>query len=374
MATQRIGLIINPIAGMGGSVGLKGTDGELAAVAKKLGAVPIAVTRAGIALSQLSDIKDQITVLTCSGEMGEESARSADIEATIVANVADEATTPADTASAAERILQHDPALLLFVGGDGTARDIFEAVGDRLPILGVPAGVKMHSAVFAATARAAGEVARQYLLHANRNSMLHEAEIVDREGADNSLHIFGIARVPQLSFLVPGAKAVQPVSQQARLEGAIHRVARMVSDQRVSLIGPGSTMQALKQELGFSGTALGVDAVQDGQCIACDLNEERILQLIEGRDARIVVSIVGGQGYLFGRGNQQLSSRVIRAIGTDNIVVVSTQDKLTAIPGQQLLVDTGDEDLDRNLAGYRQVVVGNARTTMMPVKIAADFE
>jgi predicted polyphosphate/ATP-dependent NAD kinase len=371
MANKRIGLIVNPIAGMGGSVGLKGTDGDLAATAIKLGALPIAGSRTVTALSQLADIKDQLTVLTCSDEMGEEAARSAGIDATIVATVANAATASADTVSATEQILQHDPELLLFVGGDGTARDVFGVVGDRLPVLGVPAGVKMHSAVFAATARAAGEVARRFLVHPHRNSLLHAAEIVDRDGGDKSLHIYGMARVPRLSFLVPGAKAVERISEQAGLAGAIRRVAEIVADARISLIGPGSTMQALKQQLGFSGTVLGVDAVTGGHCIASDLSEQRILELIEGQDTRIVVTVVGGQGYLFGRGNQQLSPRVIRATGSGNILVVASLQKLTAIPGQQLLVDTGDEDLDRELAGYRQVIVGNSKTVMMPVKIAS---
>jgi predicted polyphosphate/ATP-dependent NAD kinase len=371
MASKRIGLIVNPIAGMGGSVGLKGTDGDLAAAAIKLGALPIAGSRAVTALSQLADIKDQITVLTCSGEMGEDAARRAGIDATIVASVSNAATANADTVSAAERILQHDPELMLFVGGDGTARDVFGVVGDRLPVLGVPSGVKMHSAVFAATARAAGEVARRFLVHAHRISLLHAAEVVDRQGDDNSLQIYGIARVPRLNFLVPGAKAVERVSERAGLAGAIRRVADIVADARISLIGPGSTMQALKQQLGFSGTVLGVDAVTGGHCIASDLSEQRILELIEGHDARIVVTVVGGQGYLFGRGNQQLGPRVIRATGTGNILVVASLQKLTAIPGQQLLVDTGDEDLDRELAGYRQVMVGNRKTVMMPGKIAS---
>ena len=229
----------------------------------------------------------------------------------------------------------------------------------------------MHSAVFAATARAAGEVARRFLVHAHRNSLLHAAEVVDRQGDDNSLQIYGIARVPRLNFLVPGAKAVERISERAGLAGAIRRVANIVADARISLIGPGSTMQALKQQLGFSGTVLGVDAVTGGHCIASDLSEQRILELIEGQDARIVVTVVGGQGYLFGRGNQQLGPRVIRAAGTGNILVVASLQKLTAIPGQQLLVDTGDEDLDRELAGYRQVMVGNRKTVMMPVKIAS---
>jgi predicted polyphosphate/ATP-dependent NAD kinase len=370
MARQRIGLIINPIAGMGGSVGLKGTDGQLAATAKELGAGPIAATRASVALSQLADLQDRVTIFTCSGDMGETVAREVGLETTVVATAAESATTADDTVNAAAEILKHDPELLLFAGGDGTARDVQAVVDDRVAVLGVPSGVKMHSAVFAATARAAGDVARRYLLHADRKSLLQNAEIVDREDNGGSIRIYGIARVPRLSFLVPGVKAAESGSEASKLEGAVRRVAETVSDERISLIGPGSTMQVLKSQLGFEGTALGVDAVCNGHCIANDLNEQGILELIAKKPARIVVTVIGGQGFLFGRGNQQLSPRVIRAVGSENITVVSSLEKLLAIPGQQLLVDSGDEELDQELTGHRQVIVSRSMTVVMPVRTA----
>jgi predicted polyphosphate/ATP-dependent NAD kinase len=154
----------------------------------------------------------------------------------------------------------------------------------------------------------------------------------------------------------------------AALDGAINRSRETIEDERVSLIGPGSTMQALKRKLGFEGTPLGVDAAKDGRCLATDVGEEEILELIKDRPARIVLSIVGGQGFLFGRGNQQLSARVIREVGIDNIVVVSSLEKLTALPGNCLLVDTGDENLDDDLAGYVKILVSSMRTVMMQVR------
>lgn len=374
--THRLGLIINPIAGMGGSVGLKGTDGDLVGKAQALGAPPIAAPRAVTALTQLTELRKELLVLTCSGDMGATAAETAGLKSKIVSTVGSAETTAEDTRAAANAILAHRPALFLFVGGDGTARDVSEVVGKSVPILGVPSGVKMHSAVFAATARAAGEVAHRYLLADDREMLLREGEIMDREtlstGGENlSPKLFGMVRTPQVTFLVPGAKSSSPVTERAALAGAIRRASETTNDECVSLIGPGSTMQALKRQLGFEGTPLGVDAVIDGRCLAKDVNEQGILELIGNRPARIVVSVIGGQGFLFGRGNQQLSARVIRAVGTDNIVIVSSLEKLTTLFGNCLLVDTGDEDLDNSLAGHMPVIVSGIRIVMMPVRTAS---
>jgi predicted polyphosphate/ATP-dependent NAD kinase len=305
--------------------------------------------------------------------MGATVAHDAGLRRKILHRIDHAPTTSNDTKVAASHILGAQPALLLFVGGDGTARDLLQVVGRDVPILGVPSGVKMHSAIFAATARAAGEVARRYLLADDREALLGDAEIMDRvmlNSGENVLspELYGLVRTPRLTFLVPGAKASIPVSVSAALAGAVRRACELIADERISLIGPGSTMQALKRRLGFEGTPLSVDAVKNGRCLAQDVNEQGILGLIAGQPARIVVSVVGGQGFLFGRGNQQLSARVIREVGLDNIVVLSSLEKLSALTDHYLLVDTGDEELDKELAGHIAVVVSSARTVMMPVR------
>ena len=372
MSAYRLGLIINPIAGMGGSVGLRGTDGELAAKAMSLGAVAVAEGRAMAALSQLGALGKRLRVLTCSGTMGANVVRRCGIGVSILHPVVDGATGPQDSRAAAQAIVERNPDLLLFVGGDGTARDLLPMVGTSTPMLGVPSGVKMHSAVFAATARAAGEVARHFLVAADRESMLRDAEVMDREftshtAAAPSPRLYGIVQTPSLSFLVPGAKLASRVTDDAALAGAARRLAASLQDERISLLGPGSTMQSVKRACGFNGTALGVDAVTEGRSLALDVNEAEILDLIAGRPARIVVGVVGGQGFLFGRGNQQFSGPVIRRVGMENLIVLASMEKLAALPGQRLLVDTGDEDLDRLLSGYIRVSVGQARTVLMPV-------
>jgi len=374
--TKQLGLIVNPIAGMGGSVGLKGTDGELAEKARAMGATPVAEFRAIAALSQLASLCPDVEVLTCPGSMGASAAEKACLSTRIVCDNAGAVTSSGDTRSAAQAILEHGPELMLFVGGDGTARDIHEVVDRKLPVLGVPSGVKMHSAVFAATARAAGEVAARYLRAADPESLLSDVEILDRVESTEPAHdlspeLFGVFRTPRFGFLVPGAKAARPAAEPLALRSAIDRVAKSLCDDRVSLIGPGSTMQLLASNLGFEGTLLGVDATRNGKLLASDLDERRILDLIEGESARIVVSIVGGQGFLFGRGNQQLSASVISQVGQGDIIIVSSLEKLAGLPGDCLLVDTGDEAVDDMLAGYLPVIVSNAKTVMMPVKSAS---
>ena len=374
--TRQLGLIINPIAGMGGSVGLKGTDGDLAGRAKAMGATPVAAARAAAALSQLASLCPDVEVLTCPGAMGADVTRGIGLASEIVCDTRASETSDEDTKAAARAILAASPELLLFVGGDGTARDIHDVVDGNLPVLGVPSGVKMHSAVFAATARAAGEVAARYLRADDPESLLAEVEILDRTDAlgnsqDLSPILFGVVKVPRLGFLVPGAKASRPVAEPMALAAALDRAVAMLHDERITLIGPGSTMQILAMQLGFYGTLLGVDAARNGELLASDLDERRILDLIANQPARIVMSIVGGQGFLFGRGNQQLSPEVISQVGVENIVIVSSLEKLAGLPGNCLLVDTGDECVDAMLAGYLPVIVSDARTVMMPVKNAS---
>ncbi len=374
MRRQKLGLIINPVAGVGGRVGLKGSDGALAGKAKSMGAIPIAEARARVAMLQFAAACPDAEVLTAPGPMGAAVAEHAGLESRVVSTLSRPETSAADTRAAAREIVAEGAALLLFVGGDGTARDVYKVVGRELPVLGVPSGVKMHSALFAASARAAGDVAARYLCATDRNELLADAEILDRADVSApgcSPELFGVVRTPRSGFLVPAAKNSRPNAEPLALAAAVNRVATMLSDDRLTLIGPGSTMQSLMAQLRSAGTLLGIDATRNGRLLANDLSEGDILDLMAGKPARIVVSVVGGQGFLFGRGNQQLSPTVISKVGVRNIVIVSSLEKLTGLPGNCLLVDTGDEVVDAELAGYLPVIVSEARTVIMPVKSGA---
>jgi predicted polyphosphate/ATP-dependent NAD kinase len=372
--TRTIGLVVNPIAGMGGRVGLKGTDGRLAATASEAGAVASACPRASVAIEMLRPLGKELRILSCEGDMGARAVADAGMVATIVnAPLRGDSTSAEDTKETVRRIMEHSPSLLLFAGGDGTARDLLDVVGADTPVLGIPAGVKMHSSVFAASPRAAGQVALEFLRSSNPAAMLERGDVLDRECGDaSSPELYGSLTIPRMDLLVPGAKATSRITDRASLEGALERVRDMIGDERVNLIGPGSTMQALKRSLGFAGTPLGVDAVCKDRVLGTDLGESDILALIDHAPARMVLSVVGGQGFLFGRGNQPFSPEVIRRVGLENIVVVASQEKLVSLPGGSLLVDTGDTSMDGELAGYLPVLVSARRSVMMPVRSTSD--
>lgn len=363
--TPVLGLIVNPIAGMGGRVGLKGTDGPQAVErAMSLGAKPLSPERAAFALSIVAGkLGTRLPVVTGPNEMGEAVARRAGFSPEIIGNAGRDRTTPEDTRRIARALLDRNVDLLLFAGGDGTARDICAAIGLNLPALGIPTGVKMHSAVYATTPRAAGELAAKVL--AGENVPLREAEVmdIDEEAFRNgrlSARFFGALHVPFDRRLVQGLKSGGHAAA-TDLSGIAAEIAGRMSDNALWILGPGTTTRAIADRLGISKSLLGVDLVYRGDLVATDATETDILRHLDGLDgieARIVVTPIGGQGYLFGRGNQQLSPEVIRRVGKENIIVVSSSEKLAAMQGEPLLVDTGDAELDTALAGYTRVVTG----------------
>jgi predicted polyphosphate/ATP-dependent NAD kinase len=303
--------------------------------------------------------------------MGERLARAAGFDPGIAYVPPAASTTAEDTQSAAIALAQRHVDLLLFVGGDGTARDVHAAVGTNVAVLGVPAGVKMHSGAFATGPRAAGDAVQAWWA---AGAPLEEAVIVARApAADGSpagpVRLYGVVRVPRVGERRQRAKAAG-TSADALLAGACERIASLARDGRLTLLGPGSTLASVKARLGFEGTLLGVDVVRGGAPVGLDASEARLLELVAREPARIVVTAIGGQGFLFGRGNQPLSARVIRAVGVDHVVYVASAAKLAALPSGALFVDTGDPALDRELAGYRSVITGAQRQAICEVRPA----
>jgi predicted polyphosphate/ATP-dependent NAD kinase len=373
MANERLGLIVNPVAGIGGTVGLKGSDGaDIQRKALSLGAVPQSLTRAILALERITSV-DLLEIVTYPGEMGADAVRACGLEPTVIGAIQPGATTPTDTRNAARELQRMGVSLLLFAGGDGTARDVYSAVGGDLPALGIPAGVKIHSAVYATNPRSAGDLAASYLQ--GKTIALREAEVMDideqafRQGIV-SARLYGYLQVPFERRLLQGLKTPsRPGEGSAMAEIAADIVNRM-EDGWLYVIGPGTTTRAIATRLGLSKTLIGVDVAAvrspagDGRLIAADVNESQLLELLQGRKAKIVVTPIGGQGYIFGRGNQQISPKVIRKVAADNerpmdnIIVVSTIGKIHSLGGRPLRADTGDRALDEMLSGYVRVVTG----------------
>ena len=358
---KRLGLIVNPVAGIGGRVGLKGSDGaEIQKKALALGAVPQSLNRAIQALERLKPV-DDLEIITYPGEMGEEAARACGLEPTVIGYIRPGETTREDTMNAAREMLRLHVDLLLFAGGDGTARDIYNAIGDGLPALGIPAGVKIHSAVFGANPMSAGDLATSYLL--GKVSNLREAEVMDideeavRQGIV-SAKLYGYLRVPFQRRLLQGLKTPSSPGERAAMAAIAADVVSNMEDGWLYIIGPGTTTRAITSRLGLDKTLIGVDVVAGGKLIATDVNESQLLKLLEGRKAKIIVTPIGGQGCIFGRGNQQISPKVIKKVGRDNIIVVSTTGKIHSLRGRPLWVDTGDREVDKMLSGYTRVITG----------------
>jgi predicted polyphosphate/ATP-dependent NAD kinase len=370
--TTLVGLIVNPIAGMGGAVGLKGTDGAaIVSRARELGATPHAAARAAVALRAVADARLEVRLLACAGEMGEASAISAGLVPEIIDRpAAPDATSSADTRRAARAMLEAGVDLLVFAGGDGTARDVYEAIGEAVPVIAIPAGVKIHSAVYAVNPRAAGALIVAVVGHGIVRT--READVMDvdedayREGR-LATRLYGSLRVPDDSRLIQAAK-VRSRGEDATADLLAATMVDEMQPGTTYVLGPGTTTRRIARRLGFEGTLLGVDIVRDRRLVAADVGESGLLADLDAHpSARIVVTPIGGQGYLFGRGNQQMSARVIRVVGRDRVIVVATPEKLAALGGRPLLVDTDDEELNAAFAGHISVVTARGRRAMYAV-------
>jgi predicted polyphosphate/ATP-dependent NAD kinase len=274
-------------------------------------------------------------------------------------------TTAGDTRVAAGELIRREVDLILFAGGDGTARDIHDVVGERLPMLGVPTGVKMHSSVFATTPESAGDVVASFLSSLPRG-VVREAEVMDIDedaarAGTISTHLYGAACVPDDRFRVQAAKLSTSPSDENALEAVCATVADGMDPRRIYVLGPGTTTRRVMRRLGLPKTLLGIDAVRGGKLLGADLGERGLLELIGDDPATLLIGVVGGQGALFGRGNQQLSPNVLRRIGAENVEVIAGLQKLLALDPPVLHVDTGDPELDDALCGYRRVHVAPRR-------------
>ena len=365
---KKIGLLVNPVAGMGGSVGLKGTDGEIYQKALQLGAKPVTPARAMEFLSHIRS-RNSIELFVAPGKMGEEYIKDFGIPFTVVGIIGQE-TSAKDTKRVATDMLAKDVDLLIIVGGDGTARDIYDAVGLKTPVVAVPAGVKVFSSVFAFSTRAAAEMVDAFIAGAE----VTDEEVLDidedafREGRLDS-RIYGYLTVPNVKSLLQGGKEASAAGRSA--EESKKEIATCIIEAMESgtlyLLGPGTTLKTIADEIGIPKTLLGVDAVFENKLVGTDLNEHGILELFKQYEKRkIIVTPIGGNGFIFGRGSKQFTPDVIWQVGRENIIVVGTKGKLIKL--DCLRVDTGDFELDKKLSGYMDVTVGHNYSKVMTVK------
>ncbi|KTF14687.1 ATP-NAD kinase family protein [Pseudoalteromonas sp. H105] len=357
----KLGLIVNPVAGLGGSVALKGSDGiDTAAKAIELGAQPKANLRTKAALEVLLPYKEQLSIFTVNDVMGENTAKELGFSTQVIYR-SEHSTTSDDTELAAKALQQLGVDLILFAGGDGTARNICHAVDDSVPVLGIPAGCKIHSGVYAITPKAAGRVVE--MLVKGELVTLADADVMDidedafRQGTVKAKR-YGEMQVPSEVRYVQAVKNGGKETDELVLADIAAYVVSEMEEDTQYIMGSGSTVEAIMEEMGLSNTLLGVDLVQDQSLLGNDLTAQQLIDLTKDVPTKLVITLIGGQGHIFGRGNQQLSPALIRAIGKDNIIVVATKTKLQALNGRPLIADTGDSELDDELSGYMRVTTG----------------
>jgi predicted polyphosphate/ATP-dependent NAD kinase len=350
-----IGLVINPIAGMGGKVALKGTDGMYDEALRR-GAQPGAAARAVSVLRRLKDFP--LLYLTCSGEMGEDALQESGIHSYRIVYRHRTPSSADDTCRACQEFLNHGASMILFCGGDGTARDVFSIGRDRIPILGIPAGVKMYSAVFGVNPASCAEIISRL-----DETELRDSEVVDvdeelyRKGV-LATRIFGFARVPSLPLRAQMGKQEYTEPDEERAKKAIALFfSEILRNDTLYILGAGTTIAEIACCMGVEKTLLGVDVMKGGNLLAKDADEQTLLSLIKRADrVKIIVSPLGGQGFILGRGTQTLSPEVVRKVGIGNIVVVATPHKLAET--RMLYLDTGDESLDRAFGDSVLVISG----------------
>jgi len=360
---MKVGFLVNPIAGMGGSVGLKGTDGvEVYRKAVNLGAKPIAPEKAKHFLAHLKSLVKDIDFqfYTAPKKMGEYECNEVKINYITVGEVGEE-TTSEDTKKVCKIFLDLDVDLIVFVGGDGTARDVAKVVGQQKPILGVPSGVKVYSSVFAVNVKAAAETVYRF---ASKRLPLRDAEVVDIDEEafrkdQLSIKLYSYAKVPYEPMFIQATKAPTIVDEDEREnQYAIAKyVVENIDPNTLYILGPGTTVKAVAEILGVDKTLLGVDILFGKKLIAKDVNEQKIIETLEkykSYPVKVIVSPLGAQGFVFGRGNQQISPKVLSRISKEDLIILSTKYKLSMTP--TLRIDTGNSEIDEKFKGYVKVI------------------
>ena len=358
---------------MGGKVGLKGTDGEqILQYAIQLGALAQSEEKTEKALEILTPLKNEFILITCPGEMGEYLSGKLGYHPVVLNMKKKHKTSGEDTRDAARLMKQMDVDLLVFTGGDGTARDVYHAIDTTTPALGIPAGVKIQSPVFATSPQRAGELIRKFIK--GERLQIKEQEVMDLDEdlyRKEILHsrLYGYLNVLYDHQYIQGLKAGSQASERYKQDAIAADIVEGMNPDVVCLLGPGSTTLAITERLKLKGSLLGVDILQNNKILKKDVSEKDILQVVSKHRVKLIITPVGGQGYLLGRGNHQLSAEVLKNIPKDQIQIVSTQQKIIDLHQKSLLIDVGDDEVNHKLSGYYKIVTGYHESMMYKVAI-----
>ena len=366
---KKIGLIVNPIAGMGGSVGLKGTDGNIYKKAVEMGATPVTPQRVSDLLSQIKR-KEDIFFLVAPSIMGANYIKNQGFDYEIIGNIS-EHTTSEDTKRIAKEMVKKSIELLIFCGGDGTARDIYDAIELKKPVVAIPAGVKMFSSVFSLNPRAAAQIIDKFLDEVVETQEQEVLDINEELVRDDILEsrLYGYLKVPKILNLIQSSKTGSQFGrtvEENKQEIAQFIIETMSSDI-LYLLGPGTTVKTITDNLNLPKTLLGIDAIYNKENAGKDINEKDILKLLKKHiNVQIVISPIGGQGFVFGRGNKQFTPKILQKIGKKNIKFIATEQKMKAL--DCLRIDTGDIEIDNMLKGFTKVITGYKEELIIEIK------
>jgi predicted polyphosphate/ATP-dependent NAD kinase len=368
---QRVGFLLNPIAGMGGAVGLKGTDGKKTLEeAIRKGAKSVTPERGVKYLREVQRRGKDIEFLIAPGKMGENTADRLELQYELVGRIG-RTTTSQDSVRIARLMKKRGADLIVFCGGDGTARDVLKGVGQDTPALGVPTGVKIYSSVFAINPIAAAESTVAFLHNEIPNRLGEVVDVDEAAFRENrlSVKLFGHLTTPDSGPLMQASKSATGSSDDIELDAIAEHIQENIDPSYTYILGPGSTLERIAKRLGAKKTLLGIDAIRgNGTVLGMDMDEAALLGLVDKGPTRIIISPIGGQGFLFGRGNQQITPEVIRKVGIENIAVVGTRNKIQALHPRRLLTDSGDAEIDRQLRGYIRVITGYREEMVVKVE------
>jgi predicted polyphosphate/ATP-dependent NAD kinase len=368
----RVGVLMNPIAGFGGTLALHGTDALPPSRFDEAVTEGRAARRLIRALTSARLTEGHVDLVAAPGFLGATALAEAGVRHSVLSGPFPESrTTRDDTIAAAQRLLADGVDGIVFAGGDGTATDLAEAVAEAVPCIGVPSGVKMHSEVFARSPEAAGRLMAEFAAGRAPSS---PAEVLDL-GAGGTTGVVGVLRVPRSREPLQGAKTISPSSSPDAVGRAIaHNLVNGEDPASTWVIGPGTTAGAVGEVLGFLPTLRGVDVRHPDGSVELDVTEARVYEVVTaGAQPLLALGVVGGQGFLLGRGNQELSARVIAAVGAERIRILATAEKVGALFPPVLLVDADPEDegAQHPLLGYRRVYTGPRQSTVLKVVDAA---
>ncbi|MDN3648764.1 ATP-NAD kinase family protein [Reinekea marina] len=371
---MKIGFIVNPWSGIGGSVALKGSDGKtIREQAIKLGATQKAMAKASVMIETFLAQSNHQTHswFSAQGDLGGSILKQYDIEPlSLYPEELPDQTESQDTRNIVAWLVSCGVDIIVFAGGDGTARDVCSVVQDHIPVIGIPAGVKIHSGVFAVTPHAAGEVMAGLVQGHLTDLRLEEVRDIDEDAfRENRVasKYYGEMKVPVSAQFMQHVKVGGIEQEDLVLNDIAEWLDETSESEVVYLMGSGKTIDFLMQQVGVSNTLLGVDAVLNRTLLKADCTEQDILAILKTHKVKLVISIIGGQGHIFGRGNHQFSPKVLKTVGKANVIVIGTKAKLRSLEGRPLIIDSGDRALDLEWTGLITLLTGYNDEVLYPL-------